>query len=686
MRKRAILAAACAGLVGAGSSRACDLHAIGDFTLNLTGAHGTSTNTNINNTVSALLADVQSVQYTSTDSYIRSTGIPSHNVGPFPGNPNTPANQNFLFHVPLTPTVNNSTKTATSLGAIGFMVNGVVFFNASDGHTYNNQGFWTQNANVVEASSFDSGMGHPQQTGVYHYHQQPALLRQQLDDDGTHHSPLLGFAFDGFPVYGPYGYASTNGTGGVKRMVSSYQLRNMTTRTTKPDGTALAANQYGPAVSTTYPLGYYLEDYGYVASSGDLDAYNGRFSITPEFPQGTYAYYTTLDSLGKAAYPYIVGPSYYGQLLNENRTQTVSVPAGAGTFNAALSANWSNAADGTWCVGSNWSGGASPMGVGCTANFTDNGTATVHVGVEYPTRIGTINFYTSTSHTISGTSALTLLATSGAGINVLSGNQVISAPVILAASGTFNVSDGCSLELTSFQQTAASINKNSSGTLKLGSLSGAALNVNGGTVQLTSSMSTAAKISSLSVGSAALDLTNNSLVIDYTGTSPGTARTNLINGCAGGSWNGTGINSSIATSIAADNANSHKTAIGYAEASTLGITTFRGVSVDTTAILLRYTYTGDANLDGMVNAMDFGALAGNFGSATGKIWIQGDFNYDGVVNSLDFAALASNFDLSMPTSADASALASFVPEPSLLACAFLALLGAKRNRIARPIN
>src|SRR5205085_4886505 len=141
------------------------------------------------------------------------------------------------------------------------IVNGVEFFNASDGHSYNNANIWHQNANVVEAPSFDTGKGHPQQTGVYHYHQSPTLLRAQLGDDGTHHSPLLGFAFDGFPVYGPYGYANANGTGGVDRMDTSYKLRTITTRTTLADGTTLTSSQYGPAVSTTYPLGYYLEDY-----------------------------------------------------------------------------------------------------------------------------------------------------------------------------------------------------------------------------------------------------------------------------------------------------------------------------------------------------------------------------------------------------------------------------------------
>src|SRR5206468_9904279 len=115
-------------------------------------------------------------QFSLTDTYVRSNGIPTHDIGPFPSNPNLPAKQNFLFRVPDAPTVQSGTKTATSLGPIGFMVNCVPFFNASDGHSYNNQGIWNQNANVVEAPSFDAGMGHPQQSGMYHYHQQPLAI------------------------------------------------------------------------------------------------------------------------------------------------------------------------------------------------------------------------------------------------------------------------------------------------------------------------------------------------------------------------------------------------------------------------------------------------------------------------------------------------------------------------------
>ena len=75
----------------------------------------------------------------------------------------------------------------------------------------------------------------------------------------------------------------------------------------------------GPDMSEHYPLGHYLEDYAYLGDFGktqgkdfDLDESNGRWCMTPEFPQGTYAYFTTIDANGRPAYPYIMGHRFHG--------------------------------------------------------------------------------------------------------------------------------------------------------------------------------------------------------------------------------------------------------------------------------------------------------------------------------------------------------------------------------------
>lgn len=123
------------------------------------------------------------------------------------------------------------------------------------------------------------------------------------------HSKIIGWALDGYPIYGPYGYTNPlapNGT--VSIMRSSYELIDVVDI---PDDR--------PDVNT-YGLGAFVEDYRYNSdtSTGTLDRFNGRYCITPDFKQGTYAYFLTFEdgnteegnvsTPDTPAYPYIVGP------------------------------------------------------------------------------------------------------------------------------------------------------------------------------------------------------------------------------------------------------------------------------------------------------------------------------------------------------------------------------------------
>jgi hypothetical protein len=166
-----------------------------------------------------------------------------------------------------------------------------------------------------------------------------------------------------------------------------------------------------------------------------------------------------------------------------------------------------------------------------------------------------------------------------------------------------------------------------------------------------------------------LDLGSNDLVVDYTATDPfATIQDQIKSGLSGGSWTGKGITSSAA---AAAVGGGHPTALGYAEASALlgpSGGTFDGLTVDGTAVLVRYTLSGDANLDGRTNALDFNALASNYG----------DFNYDGFVNTLDFNALATNFNTTpIP---GAPVLGTLVPEPASIGLFALCGIGLARRR------
>lgn len=129
---------------------------------------------------------------------IKSQGYPNHPTAIFPNsdNPNEIRVQDFTFRLPLVPR-KSDTITRLPRGPIGMSLNGVVFFNP----------FEMEGLNAVAGYDevwLDSCCGHPQQSGVYHYHKYPTCVKSPFIDEGKSHSPILGIAFDGFPLYGPY--------------------------------------------------------------------------------------------------------------------------------------------------------------------------------------------------------------------------------------------------------------------------------------------------------------------------------------------------------------------------------------------------------------------------------------------------------------------------------------------------
>jgi hypothetical protein len=181
-----------------------------------------------------------------------------------------------------------------------------------------------------------------------------------------------------------------------------------------------------------------------------------------------------------------------------------------------------------------------------------------------------------------------------------------------------------------------------------------------------------------------LDLEDNDFVIDYAAASPlATIQNQLKSGYANGAWTGNGIVSSDAAT-----ATHPRTALGYADAAALNLTSFDGEALDGTTVVIAYTAAGDANLDRVVNLADFNRLASNFGQI-GRTWVQGDFNYDEIVNLGDFNLLASNFGLGAGADGvvdpqDWSALAAAVPEPSMISLPFAtAALAQLARRVRR---
>jgi hypothetical protein len=312
---------------------------------------------------------VQAILSSSNWIYVRSTGLGSQVMGPWENGrfPNLPVDRHFIFAFPRHPTVQTS-QAYNRLFEIGLFVDGVRMFDATDAFSYSHEngedasppagvgqgdGIWNRNALPNEGRTFDAAFAHQENRGTYHYHAEPIALRYELGDHvdfdpatktyresrgpAVKHSPILGWMHDGYPIYGPYGFSDpANPASGVRRMVSGFVLRNgrngadnltLTGRRALPAwearenhrAAALENLETGPDVGAQYPIGHYIEDYAYLGDLGktagkdfDLDELNGRWCVTPEFPGGTYAYFTTIDASGRPVYPYNMGRRYHG--------------------------------------------------------------------------------------------------------------------------------------------------------------------------------------------------------------------------------------------------------------------------------------------------------------------------------------------------------------------------------------
>ena len=151
----------------------------------------------------------------------------------------------------------------------------------------------------------------------------PVILRRRLNDNITStyqesnsisHSPILGYAYDGNPIYGPYGHSMpTDALSSIVRLSSGYSLR--------------ATRLNGPS-TTEYPLGSFIDDYVWVptVNSGktELDQNNGRFCVTPDYPNGVYAYFTTIDQNNVPKFPYVLGETFYSLPVDSNYNSIIS--------------------------------------------------------------------------------------------------------------------------------------------------------------------------------------------------------------------------------------------------------------------------------------------------------------------------------------------------------------------------
>jgi hypothetical protein len=422
-------------------------------------------------------SDVQDIMYSANYVYVYASGLASHIMGPWYLDaaktvlfPNLPKNQKATMRFPRVPQA-ATTYTSTPGGAMGLYVNGVAVFNMLDGYSYTNgadrqgmigTGIWERDAYFGEIYTFDPANAHQPGSGQYHMHINPIGLRFQLGDNATYnsstdtysentnslqHSPIVGWAFDGFPIYGPYGYANpTNPASGVRRLVSGYVHRdgqygttnlNVAGRTSLPlwaqiaqNRTTLSASQYGPSTTKTadmtgsFALGRYAEDNDFLGdlptdstagAQWDLDRYNGRYCVTPDYPQGMYAYFVTINADGTPAFPYLIGRQFYGVVSGGTVIGGITEPVTTnftGGANAKLAATgvsaatngdvtlvWSSVQGGTYIVDAStdmtdWSDlSPSATATGIVAQSTEAGAAQTYTQRFYKVKLSSVASY-----------------------------------------------------------------------------------------------------------------------------------------------------------------------------------------------------------------------------------------------------------------------------------------------------
>lgn len=435
---------------------------------------------------------------------------------------------------------------------------------------------------------------------------------------------------------------------------------------------------------------------------------------------------------------------FVGPYRDEQSTQQVEYfdqMRWADSYASALplpAVQWNQSSGGSWNGAANWTGGNIPNGDGAEACFfaSPGVTSPGIITLDANRTVGQIAFNNIHGYTIaSGTGGpwtLTINDTSDPYgpadplITVSSGSQSITAAVSLASGLTVSTAGGASLHisgningsgeitatgtgsvvlsgtetytgsttiavgasLTSNGLMPSTASFNVSGTMIFGGNTGttiltrsmAALNISGGLIVSPSTGSAKSVLVVASNGftnTGRIDLSSNDLILRN--TSIGTISSQIAAGYNGGNWNGTtGIISSAAS------ANAHLlTALGCAP----GDNTFDGISTDANDVLVKYTYYGDATLDGKVDGSDYSRIDnGYLTKATG--WYNGDFNYDGTIDGSDYTLIDNAFNnqgaqLTAEPACSTAQIAA-VPEPATIGmagCAIAALLGRNRRRV-----
>jgi len=378
----------------------------------------------------------------------------------------------------------------------------------------------------------------------------------------------------------------------------------------------------------------------------------------------------------------------------------MTLAKGTSNYSVAMAAPptwslWNATSSGNWSATANWTSGGIASSVGQTAYFGPAAAARA-INADSPRTIGMLAFNSSNAYSINGSAAITLAGFNNAsghraGIYVAAGSHSINAPLRLADDTTVTIASAAdALTVSNLQPSTASITKRGGGTFVANNVRAAGLHVDQGKVRLIQSGGTS-NVSDLAIAAgASLDLTNNVLV---TSTAAGGAAAGIYSGVQGnvqraynfGSWDQPGLTTSMPDAGPAVGI----TTIGVATAERIAFLaptetgTFAGQPVTGASTIAMYTYAGDLNFDGLVDAADYGVIDNYFQFAGTDGYANGDFNYDGIIDAGDYGIIDNTFQLQgAPLAIPSSPLTiTAVPEPAACALVTLAaLLGTRRRR------
>tara|TARA_Y100000590_G_scaffold467947_1_gene648707 strand:- start:271 stop:1500 length:1230 start_codon:yes stop_codon:yes gene_type:complete len=257
------------------------------------------------------------IEYTDLSIILKSNGIPNHDFQSGIGC--CASEQDYTWTLPRYPRIANEVTMAPDRGPIAITVTGIPIYGPEEGPGGDavalHHDYFIEDRQPIELGLCG---GHSGPGGTYHYHFDANCIHWHPEEnsgekwsdwiidkiDKTIHSPILGYAFDGFPIYGMYGW---DDNGFVTMMTSSYQLKS-------------GANGYGG-----------IDDWEYIAGLGTLDECNGRSGPVPEYPEGIYHYHSTLFNGGNLiGFPYFL-LCYKGTPDETNFSQRQGNGVGQGT-------------------------------------------------------------------------------------------------------------------------------------------------------------------------------------------------------------------------------------------------------------------------------------------------------------------------------------------------------------------